>query len=142
MQIMMPASHSCVQLCLQIDNACMCAMQELSKLNDFEDQFNAASKAQATKFGLPAIGLDELPATMDPMAEHTISQKEVQWIVKKARESAEHLKKTDPRFADPYNSEEFKQEQRRVADRLGMSAEKLQQLQQQATPEKWKQMEA
>lgn len=123
-------------------SAAACDLQELSKLNDFEDQFNAASKAQAAKFGLPAISLDELPATMDPMTEHTISQKEVKWIVQKARESAEHLKKTDPRFADPYNTDEFKQEQQRVADRFGMSSEKLQQLQQQATPEKWKQMEA
>ena len=56
-------------------------MQELNKFNEFEDQFNSAAQAQASKFGMPAVTLDELPPTMDPVGEHTISQNEVKWIV-------------------------------------------------------------
>ena len=110
-------------------------------MNDFEEQFNAAAAAQASKFGLPPVTLDDLPATMDPIGEYTVSQKEVKWIVQKAKEKAAQLKKTDPRFSDPYNTDEFKQEQLKVADRFGISGEKLSQLQAEATPEKWKQMQ-
>lgn len=113
-------------------------LQELSKVNEFEDMFNSASQQAASKFGMPAITLDELPPTIDPMGEYTISAEEVKWIIKAAKESAEHIKKTDPRFADPYNSEEFKQEQARVAEKLGIGPEKLAQLQKEMTTEKWK----
>jgi hypothetical protein len=121
---------------------CSRCAQELSKLHSFEEQFEAASKAQASKYGMPPITLDELPPTMDPIGEYAISQKEVKWIVQKAKESAAQIKKTDPRFVDPYSTEEFRQEQKRVAEKLGIGAEKLAELQKQATPEKWKQMEA
>jgi hypothetical protein len=109
-------------------------------MHAFEQKFNAVSQAQAAKFGMPPITLDELPATMDPVGKYTISQAEVKWIVQKARESVEQIKKTDTRFTDPYNTEEFKAEQKRVADQLGISDEQLKTLQQGMTPEKWKQM--
>lgn len=115
---------------------------ELGKMNDFEEMFNSASQAQGSKFGLPAVTLDELPPTMDPMGEYTISAEEVKWIMNAAKESATRIKTTDPRFADPYNTEEFKQEQARVADKLGISADKLSQMQAQMTPEKWKAVHA
>ena len=116
-------------------------MQELSKLHAFEDQFNAAQQASAAKFGLPPITLDELPPTVDPVGEHAISQREVQWIVKKAKEDAERLRTSDPRYSDPYGSEEFKAEQKRVADRFGISDEMFEKVAPQAT-ERSRQMAA
>lgn len=118
------------------------SLQELSKVHEFEEMFNAASQAQASKFGMPPITLDELPPTMDPVGDHTISAAEVKWIMKAAKESAEHIKKTDPRFSDPYNTEEFKKEQVRVAEQLGIPPDELAQLQSNMTPEKWKAVHA
>jgi hypothetical protein len=89
----------------------------------FEEQFNAASKATATKFGLPAIALDELPATVDLAEDYTISKKEVQWIVQKAKEDAEKIRTTDPKYTDPYNTKEFKAELRRIIELFGFGDE-------------------
>jgi hypothetical protein len=100
-------------------------MQELSKLNAYEEQFNTASQALGKKYGLPPITLDELPATMDSTKKHAISKKEVQWIIQKAKKDAEIIRRTDPKYADPYNSKEFKAEQKRVAGLFGMSDEQL-----------------
>jgi hypothetical protein len=102
-------------------------LQELSKVHAFEDQFAAASQAQATKFGLPAIAIDELPDKLAPLSEeHTISAEEVKWLIQKAKQSAEHILKTEPRFADPYSSEEFRARQAKETAQSGM------------TPDAWK----
>ena len=50
------------------------------------------------------------------------------------------MKKSDPRFADPFNTDEFKQTQEHVAERLGIDGEQLAKLQKEATPEKWRSM--
>jgi hypothetical protein len=115
-------------------------VQELSKMHAFEDQFNAASQAQATKFGLPAITLDELPQTMAPMTEeYTISAEEVKWIIQKAKQSAQQIMKTDQRFADPFSTEEFKDRQVKIAERLGMTGQELEKAQSGMTADAWKQ---
>lgn len=112
---------------------------ELSKLNAFEEQFALASKAQATKFGLPVVTLDELPATMDPVEENTtVSAKEVKWIMQSARQQAESLRKSDPAFSDPYSTPEFAKAQEVIADRLGMSPEQLKKAQESMTSAKWR----
>lgn len=117
-------------------------LQELSKINSFESQFAVASQAQATKFGLPAITLDELPATMDPIVDSTISDKEVKWILSAAREQASNLRKNDPRFSDPFNTPAFHKAQDQIADRLGMTPEQLKKAQADMTSEKWRQAAA
>lgn len=76
------------------------------------------------------------------MGDHTISANEAKWILQKAREHAETLRKTDPRFSDPFGTPEFEKVQQRTADRLGMSADQLKVAQSDMTPEKWKQVSA
>lgn len=99
-----------------------------------------ASKSQSTKYGLPPLDIGELPSKLDPIGDHTISANEAKWILQKAREHAETLRKTDPRFSDPFSTPEFEKVQQRTADRLGMSAEQLKAAQSDMTPEKWKQV--
>ena len=49
---------------------------------------------------------------MDVVEEGTtVSAKEVQWILKSAREQAESLRKSNPSFSDPYSTPEFAQAQ-------------------------------
>ena len=117
-------------------------IQELSKVHEFEEMFDAASQAQASKLGRPPVTLDDLAPTMDPVGEHTISAAEVKWIMKAAKESADHIKKTDPRYKDPYSTEEFQKEQVRVAEQLGIPPDQLAELQSKMTPEKWKAVHA
>lgn len=114
-------------------------LQELSKLHAFEEQFAMASQAQATKFGMPVVTLDELPATMDPIEENTtVSAREVKWILASARKQAESMRKSNPAFADPYSTPEFAQAQETTADRLGMTPEQLKQAQDGMTSAKWR----
>lgn len=115
------------------------SVQELSKFHAFEDQFNLASQAQASKFGLPAVTLDDLPATMDPIEESTVvSANEVKWILQSARQQAESLRKSDPKFSDPYSTSEFAKAQEITAERLGMSADDLKKAQEGMSSAKWK----
>lgn len=115
-------------------------LQELSKLHAFEEQFALASQAQATKFGLPAVKLDELPATMDPIEEDaTVSAKEVKWILQSARQQAETMRKSNPAFSDPYSTPEFTKAQEIIAERLGMSPEQLKKAQEGMSSAKWRQ---
>lgn len=114
-------------------------VQELSKMHAFEEQYTVASQSQASKFGLQPIDLGELPASLEPIGDHTISASEAKWILQKARQHAETLRKTDPRFSDPFNTAEFEKLQQRTADRLGMTGEQLKSAQSAMTAEKWKQ---
>lgn len=111
-------------------------------MHAFEEQYAVASSTQAAKFGLPPIELGELPATLEPVGDHTISANEAKWILQKARQHAEALRKSDSRFSDPFNTPEFQNLQQRTADRLGMTAEQLKSAQSAMTPEKWKQVSA
>jgi hypothetical protein len=116
-------------------------LQELTKLHAFEEQFALASKAQATKFGLPEVTLDELPATMDPIQENiTVSAGEVKWILQSARQQAESMRKSNPKFADPYSTPEFTECQETIAERLGMSSEQLKKAQEGMSSTKWREV--
>lgn len=111
-------------------------------MHAFEEQYDLASKTQASKFGLPPIELGELPATVEPIGDHTITANEANWILQKARQHAETLRKTDSSFSDPFSTPDFSKVQQRTADRLGMSPDQLASAQSAMTPEKWKQASA
>jgi hypothetical protein len=119
-----------------------CCLQELKKLHEFEDQFQSAAEAQAAKYNLPAVTLDDLPATFDLADEHAISAKEVKWIIQKAKDDAAKFKQSEPRFADPYSTPDFQAAQEEVAERFGIPEAQLAELQKGMTPSVWKQIAA